>query len=47
MATTVNRQPQQMSDLALQRAQEIARKVVLALGDMDCSALNCSFAAMR
>lgn len=32
MATTVNRQPQQMSPLALERAQEIARKVVLALG---------------
>lgn len=33
MATIVNpRQPQQMSPLALERAQEIARKVVLALG---------------
>ena len=27
-----SRQPQQMSELALARAQEIARKVVLALG---------------
>lgn len=31
-AIIANRQPQQMSALALARAQEIARKTVLALG---------------
>jgi formate-dependent phosphoribosylglycinamide formyltransferase (GAR transformylase) len=36
-----------MSDLALERAQNIARKVVLALGGMACSAWSCSSAAMR
>ncbi len=29
-------QPQQMSELALKRAQEIARHVVLALGGHEC-----------
>jgi phosphoribosylglycinamide formyltransferase 2 len=37
----------QMSDLALERAQEIARKVVLALGGTDCLAWSCLSAAMR
>ncbi len=39
MATIANpRQPQQMSELALKRAQEIARHVVLALGGHGLSA---------
>jgi formate-dependent phosphoribosylglycinamide formyltransferase (GAR transformylase) len=36
-----------MSALALERAQEIARQVVLALGATACSASNCSSAATR
>jgi phosphoribosylglycinamide formyltransferase 2 len=40
-------QPQQMSALALERAQEIARKWCWRWAAMACSAWSCSSAAMR